>query len=187
MWLNPCRGECPWQVPVGSWQRGALKMHQKLQKGAVAENDANMLINATKKVKEHDRVLVGEACRGPLSSEARVRAFHVKALWPGMVLRSNLEGQNCPLHYTPKHPSSPAPNKCSLSKNSACYTQLLDGPWLLFQKHDCAPNPSILKFWKLHYWSLFVYWNIDDLQWCVRFKCTAKWFSYIIFSDSFPI
>ena len=47
-------------------------MHQKLQKGAIPKNDANMLINATKKVKGHDRVMVGEACRGPLSSEARV-------------------------------------------------------------------------------------------------------------------
>ena len=95
-------------------------MHQKLQKGAVPENSANTLINATKKAKKHDRVIVGEEGRGPLSSEARVRAFHAKALWPVMVL-SNLEGQNCPLHYTPNHPSSPAPNKHSINKNSVGY------------------------------------------------------------------
>ena len=49
----------------------------------------------------------------------------------------------------------------------------------------------------LSYARIFFFFNVVDLQWCVSFRCTAKWFRYIYmcvcvcvyicsFSDSFP-
>jgi len=44
--------------------------------------------------------------------------------------------------------------------------------------------PPICFFW--HYLLKKIYWSIGDLQCCVSFKCTAKWFNYTctcIFSE----
>lgn len=96
-----------------------LKGAPKTQKQSAAESSATTLISTTKKVRVWYKAMgVG---RSHLSSEALAGAFHAKALWPVVVLRSGLERQTPPRHYLPKHPkhpSSPTPKKYSLNKNS---------------------------------------------------------------------
>ena len=56
----------------------------------------------------------------------------------------------------------------------------------------CVRWYLIVLFWLFVLFSkethlFFFHWSIVDLQYCISFRCTAKWFSYIyIFSDYFP-
>ena len=48
------------------------------------------------------------------------------------------------------------------------------------------------KYWIYFFLIFILYWGLVDLQCCVSFRCTAKWFSYAYtyirsFSNSFPI
>ena len=71
-------------------------------------------------------------------------------------------------------------HQCSWQHYSQC-TNAENNPnvhWQMNKQNVVYRNSGILFSLKKE-WNSFFYWSIVDLQSCVNFCCTAKWFSYI--------